>query len=61
MAFWITWFISEATTVLFSTIITTVMLYTCQHFIHTGFGWIFLGFLLFGLAYCCFGIYTYWL
>ena len=55
IAFWCTWFISEATTVFLSTCITVCMLFACQHFIYTGAGWIFLGFLLFGLAYCCFG------
>jgi hypothetical protein len=54
-AYWATWLISESTTILISTCVAVGMLYACQHFLYTEAGWVFLAFLLFGIAYCCLG------
>jgi len=55
LAFWLTWFISEGITVLLSSLISVSMIFACQLFVYTGAGWVFLGFLLFGMAYATFG------
>ena len=54
-AYWATWLMSETATILVSTCVAVGMLYACQHFVYTSAGWVFLAFLLFGIAYCCLG------
>jgi ABC-type multidrug transport system ATPase subunit len=55
VAFWLTWFISEAVTVLLCSCICVSVLYACELIVYTSAGWVWMGFWLFGTAYCCFG------